>query len=394
MAFWNVAAAPLTIFPAGSIAEKDYIVQNTGANTVYVSDQQNVTADATSLAIYPGTPFTWSKTDPMYAICTLGAPSTLFAMANGSQVGTSVSNLQSAIQSLITVVSGSAVPQTSYVNAAAANTLYDAAYVNVTGLYVITCASAIVSNVSFYDTNNNFILTATTVSGTITINIPSAIGSIKFWTTSGTNTQIGILKSGINVSPVPAVMYTYTTSQTISLVGAAYCVVVGGGCGGTGNLAGFGSSGGSGGITGGKIALNGSTVLTIGAGSTNGALAGSTTLGAFTATGGNGGTGGTPSGGNGGASNNAGPGFAGSASAAASTIFFSFTQGTTGGGGGAGNITSGGAGGGSGIGTGGTGAGPSAGNGGTGSGFGAGGGGGFFAASGGTVTNGVCYILL
>ena len=93
MAYWNIAATPVTVIPTGVNAPNDYIFQNTGSNTIYISDQQNVTADSTSLAIAAGTPFTWSKSDPLYAVCTANNPSTLFGTANGAQVGTSVSSL-------------------------------------------------------------------------------------------------------------------------------------------------------------------------------------------------------------------------------------------------------------------------------------------------------------
>ena len=38
-------------------APDDLFLQNTGSNTIYVSDNPNITADSTSIAIPTGTPF-------------------------------------------------------------------------------------------------------------------------------------------------------------------------------------------------------------------------------------------------------------------------------------------------------------------------------------------------
>ena len=317
--------------------QKDALVQNSATgNVVYFSDTPNLTSSSYSIQLLPGTPLEWPAGSPLWAICAPGSSSTVTVLDNGASMGVSVSALQSAINSLTAIVASSANPQPNYVNAAAANTLYDANLILVTGIYVVSCASAVVANVDFYDANNVYITTATTVSGTITLNIASAVATIKFWTTSGTNTQISILKQGSSVAPVSGTLTTVTASGTPGLVGDAYVVVVGGGGGGAGSDA----SGGSGGITGGRVKLIGTELLTIGAkgiGATTGAATngGATTFAGFTAGGGGGANGGgvagvagTPNGGSGGQAN----GTSVTASAAASTIFTFFNQGTTGGG--------------------------------------------------------------
>ena len=382
MAFWNIANTPVTVIPAGSLAQADYIFQNTGSNTIYISDQQNVTADATSLAIAAGTPFTWSKSDSLYAVCSAGNPSTLFGTANGAQVGTSIAALLT--------------PTAQYVIAAAANTLYRSTYTLTNGIYTIaTSPNTVVVNIDFYDVNGALITSVTSTSGSnLTVNLATTAVQFDYWTTSGTNTSISITKSGSNIPYASGTLTTVTASGTPGLVGDAYVVVVGGGGGGAsinGNQNGGG--GGSGGITGGRVKLIGNEICTIGNGGAHDQAGGTTTFASFTATGGGagqtaslGGAGGTP---NGGAGGNANSG-TGNASADSSTLFTFFTEGTTGGGG-AGASANGA---GSGIGTGGKGGLTGAGNNATGFGAGGGGAGAVATANGGSGTPGVVYVII
>ena len=379
MAFWNIANTPVTVIPAGSLAQADYIFQNTGSNTIYISDQQNVTADATSLAIAAGTPFTWSKSDSLYAVCSAGNPSTLFGTANGAQVGTSIAALLT--------------PTAQYVIAATANTLYRSTYTLTNGIYTIaTTPNTVIVNIDFYDVNGALITSVTSTSGSnLTVNLATTAVQFDYWTTSGTNTSISITKSGSNIPYASGTLYTITSTSTPNLVGDAYVVVVGGGGGG-----GISGGGGGGGITGGRAKLLGSELCTIGSfgsgglSGANGSAGTSTIFAGFTATGGGGGTSvaagaaGSPNGGAGAYSNviSAQP------SAAASTLFAFFTQGTTGGGGSP--FFSAGAG--SGIGTGGVGV--ASGNAGNATGKGAGGGANNSAANGGNGTAGVAYIII
>ena len=374
MAFWNIANTPVTVIPAGSLAQADYIFQNTGSNTIYVSDQQNVTADATSLAIAAGTPFTWSKSDSLYAVCGAGNPSTLFGTANGAQVGTSIAALLT--------------PTAQYVIAAAANTLYRSTYTLTNGIYTIAATpNTVIVNIDFYDVNGALITSVTSTSGSnLTVNLATTAVQFDYWTTSGTNTSISITKSGSNIPYASGTLYTYTTSQTIGLKGDGYCVIVGGG--GASSNGGYG--GGSGGITGGRILLTGSLVLTIGLGGTptafNGNNGGTTTFGGYTATGGGGGqttptalggVAGTP---NGAAAADATASAQPSASAAVASGVAFMTMGTTGSGASPAHPATAG----SGIGTGGApGIAPS--------GYGAGAG---YSIPGMAGTPGICYIVL
>ena len=400
MAFWNIANTPVTVIPAGSLAQADYIFQNTGSNTIYISDQQNVTADATSLAIAAGTPFTWSKSDSLYAVCSAGNPSTLFGTANGAQVGTSIAALLT--------------PTAQYVIAAAANTLYRSTYTLTNGIYTIaTTPNTVVVNIDFYDVNGALITSVTSTSGSnLTVNLATTAVQFDYWTTSGTNTSISITKSGSNIPYASGTLYTYTATGTVTQKGDGYFILVaGGGSGGQSASNGLtpGGGGGSGGISGGRVLLTGSMPVTIGLGgvgvstaATNGNPGGSSTFNGVTCTGGGGGlnsssgggTAGTPNGGGGG--NGAFAVATGGGSSASSTTIFPFlTMGTTGGGGGASTTNTPGIGAGSGIGTGGTGGQGGAGQ--PGSGFGSGGGG--ATLLGGTVfsgagASGVLYIII
>ena len=405
MAFWNIANTPVTVIPAGSLAQADYIFQNTGSNTIYISDQQNVTADATSLAIAAGTPFTWSKSDSLYAVCSAGNPSTLFGTANGAQVGTSIAALLT--------------PTAQYVIAAAANTLYRSTYTLTNGIYTIaTTPNTVVVNIDFYDVNGALITSVTSTSGSnLTVNLATTAVQFDYWTTSGTNTSISITKSGSNIPFVSGTLYTYTTSQVIPLVGDAYCVLVGGGGGGAGsnNTSAGGGGGGSGALVGSKLYLTGSQSLLVGTGGAggstagNGVAGGASTFAGLTANGGGGGQNGGTGGGSGGTAGapNGGTGGVGSGgvtgaspaptvSANTSTIFAFITSGTTGGGGGGGALSQvNSAGAGSGVGIGGAGgAALSNGINGTGIGSGGGGSGGKLAGVGGNGANGGLIIII
>ena len=378
------------VAPVFSNNPKSTLVQNNGQNNVYVSDSPNVTV-STGIVMLPGTPLQWPPGQELWAITALGLSSSLTYLDNGAEIGVSVSALQTVINSLAAITASAATPQPNYINAAADNTEYRATVTLVSGIYVVSCSAGVNSFVDFYDVNGNFITEAATVAGTITLNIATQVGQIKYWTTSGVNTQIEILKQGSSIAPVSGTLTTVTATGTPGLVGAAYVVVVGGGGGGCAALGGGPGSGASGGINFGRVNLTGSELATIGnaglggvAGAPNpGSAGGNTSLAGITATGGGGGvsaaggSAGTP---NGVAGTTAGNGISSSTIAALSGWTF-FTQGSTGSGG-----TNGGVGAGTGIGTGGNSGGTNA------TGFGAGGGGGQ-ASKGGNGSPGVIYII-
>lgn len=401
MASWQIASTPVTVIPAGVNAPADYIFQNTGSNTIYISDQQNVTADSTSLAIAAGTPFTWSKSDPLYAVCAVNNPSTLFGTANGAQVGTSISALLT--------------PTAQYVIAVATATLYRSNYTLSPGIYTIAVSpNTTIVNIDFYDVNGALITSVVSTSGSnLTINLATTVAQFDYWTNAGgaANVSISITKSGTNIPFVSGTLRTFTASGTPGLIGDAYIILVGaggGGGGGNNNYSnGYGAGGGSGYITIARKLLSGTESLIIGTGGVGSNVSttpltagsgGSTTFAGLTANGGNGASpanSGVAIGGAGlaaGGSVVAGIGQGGATSSTISTISgWAFaTMGSVGGGGACVSA----AGGGSGIGTGGTG-GTSTGNGSNGgSGCGGGGSGISPATKGGDGGNGICYIII
>jgi len=296
-------------------------------------------------------------------------------------------------------------PYAYALTAASPNTLYETVESLVPGVYTITFSGGGTLNVDFYN-GSTFIGNANGTSP-ILYNLGSQATNFEFWCSTSANIVISL--TALALTETSGTLYTYTNSQTISLVGNAYVVLVGGGGGGgSSNYNSIGGSGGgSGGVASGRLYLTGSSYLTIGAGGTsapfqnsNGGAGGATSLLTLVANGGGaglthtgtgaaGGAAGSPNGGAGGASNNSG-GLTGSASGNKNATFSFFSSGTTGGGGGA----SGGTGAGSGIGTGGNGAVGT--NAGTGSGYGSGGGGLLANPNGtsGAGAPGIAYIVL
>lgn len=307
-----------------------------------------------------------------------------------------------------------------------ANTLYDVNEALVAGVYTISWSGGGNVTVDFYN-GTSLIGTANGVSP-ITFNLAQPATNYKMWNTVS-NSAIVISLSGLAIGPTTGTLYTFTTSQTISLVGGAYYVLWGGGGGGGGGSSalngGGGGGGSSGGYASGKIFLNGSNVLTIGQGGAGGGVgvAGSpgtpTYLGSNNGAAGVGGSPGNNSGtggagasspyfgavGAGGASGLSTPAGSSGTTAPNNYIYPIFNGLNTGGGGGGGaaapptGVNLGSAGGGLGVGTGGAGGnwlGPlNTPNGGNGIGYGAGGGGGAGSGGlGGAGSQGVCYIII
>ena len=283
-----------------------------------------------------------------------------------------------------------------------ANQLYDITQSLVAGVYTISWSGGGTINIDFYN-GTTYVGTATGTSS-ITYNLAQSITNYKMWNSVG-NVSIVIALTALALAPVSGVVTTYTTSQTITAIGDAYAVLVGGGGSGSGgsitNQGGGG--GGSGAIVFGRVVLTGNRPLVVGQGgaaqqgaSSIGNPGTATTFAGLTAPGASsavsftsGGIGGVPNGVNGGGSNANG---AATSTLATITSWPFFTQGSTGSGGGGGNPGTPGTGAGSGLGTGGSG-----GNLNGGSGYGSGGGGGNGAsglyAFGGAGGNG-CLILI
>lgn len=301
---------------------------------------------------------------------------------------------------------------------ASANTLYEGLSNFDSAVYSITCVSSTVATVDFYNGAGNFVASASTTNGSVSVNLGSPADRVRVWTNTGSNIVVTITKTSSalvnNISGTLDTITANTTYTATSTSGYAYAVAVGGGGGGGGGISSSygGGGGGSGAVAAKLVQLTGSLPVVIGTAGAGGVAAaggngGATTFAGMSAGGGNGGargiagtqvsggTGGTATGGtfnitgaNGGVSGNNGPGGDGSAT----TLVYPFVKnGTTGSGGGGASsgYPGGGYGGGSGIGSGGQGSNVS----GTGTGYGAGGGGSYQAGNGGAGAPGVVYVL-
>ena len=272
----------------------------------------------------------------------------------------------------------------------------------VSGVYTISWSGGGTLTADFYN-GSTYIGSATGVSS-LTYNLAQSATKCVLWTTvAGISVVLSL--TALAVAPVSGVLYTYTASGNVPLVGDAYAVLVGGGGGGGrgGANATPGGGGGSGALVGGRVNLTGVQALVIGTAGTGsavgaGAAGGATTFAGLTANPGGGGldsssgsvaNGGSPNGGNGGVTTgNGNATTAPTVSAAISSIFNFFGTGTTGGGG------SNTAGAGVGIGTGGS-PGVNAAKPAAATGYGAGGGGGWGGGGGGgDGAPGVLYVVL
>ena len=213
--------------------------------------------------------------------------------------------------SKVNVVSSSSINANS-VTVSGANILHEGRVVLDPGIYTVTCASGTVANVIFMSSASAIVTSATTSSGTVTINLASAVDRVRVYINTGTNIVVTITKTANALSNVfsgtldtitPLGSSTYTGTSTSGL---GYAIIVGGGGGGGGGQAatgGSGVSGGGGGAAHSIVTLTGSMAVTIGGGGTagpawnggsaNGGNGTASTFAGMTANGGTGGGGGT-----------------------------------------------------------------------------------------------------
>jgi hypothetical protein len=201
------------------------------------------------------------------------------------------------------------------------------------GIYTVTCVNTSVARVEFWS-GTTLLVTAVTVSGTVTVSIASTAIRLETWTDTGSNVVVNVQNTGLTLASagnLSGTIDTLTTSgnySTATTNGYYYAVTVGGGGGGAGGTGGGGNAsngGASGGVGSGVIAFSNSGITyTIGAGGNGGTLGGAntsnanaggtTTFGTISATGGGKGN----CAGNGITDN--GPGLPGGASANTNTI--------------------------------------------------------------------------
>lgn len=183
----------------------------------------------------------------------------------------------------------------------AANTLYGALFNAPVGVYTITCTSGTVAKVDFYS-GSTFITTASTSSGTVTVNLGTASDRFRIFTNTGTNVVVTFTQTAnVLVNNISGTLDTITTVGSSTYTGTSpsgfgYAILVGGGGGGQAYFGNPAPGGGGAGAAAKEVALTGSMPVTIGAGgarglfpSGNGSAGGTSTFGGMTCTGGGGG---------------------------------------------------------------------------------------------------------
>jgi hypothetical protein len=224
--------------------------------------------------------------------------------------------------------------------AASSSGLYKGSQVLKPGIYTITCISTTNTTVTFWNGSTE-ILSATTSSGTVNVNLPNGATSFYYSINTGTSISIDIQRVANPVAYAAAVVDILTSSASYTHTGKAYVVAVGGGEGGQssefsgGGFSGVAGRGGkSGGIAADLLTLSGTVNYTVGAaGNSNGPGGGGNPNAGGNSTFSNVVTSANVGQGNGGAAaNNTGSGGAGNAGTASAYSFV--VTGTTGGGGG------------------------------------------------------------
>lgn len=163
---------------------------------------------------------------------------------------------------------GSSSNLVQYLTATQADKLHESSTNLDVGVYVITCVSSTISTLELWS-DNTYVTTVSTSSGTVTLNLASAVNKIRFWINTGTNVSIGIQKTGSTLVSAAAsgTVEVITSNTTYTNTGWAYVVLVGGGgAGGSGYSGNYGGGGGgSGGLNYGFVYLTGNLAVTIGA---------------------------------------------------------------------------------------------------------------------------------
>lgn len=153
------------------------------------------------------------------------------------------------------------------------------------GVYEVSCVSTTVATVSFF-AGTTHLITAVTVSGSVTVNLSQNATSIVYGIDTGTDVTIGIQATG-QVLPggSSGTVDTLTSTQTYTETGFGQVFIISGGSGGYSGTSAFSSDpnfryGGTGGKTGARVGpigvyLDGSVSVVIGAGGVGGVAANS-----------------------------------------------------------------------------------------------------------------------
>jgi hypothetical protein len=173
-------------------------------------------------------------------------------------------------------VTSGASPSQKFVTAVSPVTGYKALNSFDPGVYTITTSPATSQAYITFWNANNLIVQATTISGTVTVNLASAATHVTLYTDTGSNVVVGFNQTGTNLSPTTpsGTVDTISATGTYATTGTVYVVAVGagasGGAGATYNSSycGTTSGGSAGGMVEGWVTLTSSTSVTIGAGGT------------------------------------------------------------------------------------------------------------------------------
>jgi hypothetical protein len=153
--------------------------------------------------------------------------------------------------------------------AATAQVLYKGVSTFTAGTYTVTCISSTIATFEFRN-GNTIVLSGATVSGTVTISIPSTCDNVLLYTNTGSNIIITITNTAQTISPIAGTVEQLTTTQTYTGAGLAYIVAVGGGGGGGAGCGTIGAGGQGGACRSALQTLTGSTPCTIGGGGNGG----------------------------------------------------------------------------------------------------------------------------
>lgn len=142
------------------------------------------------------------------------------------------------------------------------------------GTYTATCISSTTTTMYFMSGATQ-IATATTTSGTVSVNLTSAIDNVIVTINTGTNIELTFTQTKILLpaSAPSGTLYTITSSQNFSARGKAWVCLVGGGSGGNGGHSSQtegGRGGDSGRVLSGVTTLTEDVAIQIGAGGIGG----------------------------------------------------------------------------------------------------------------------------
>jgi len=181
MASVLVAGTPANVLSGSDLP---VILQNTGVNTIFIGEDINVSATPQYNFIPPNASFKWPPRSPLFAICAHGQSSTIAFMPNGADIG------------VASVTTSLTAPQ--YLSAPKANSLYISNYSQPVGVYTIACPVGTIATIKFYDSNNNLIISGTTVSGVLTITLLTPASYLTY-ITNGTGITITLTLTGTNL---------------------------------------------------------------------------------------------------------------------------------------------------------------------------------------------------